>query len=181
MMRDDQQSSLFFGANAPYIEELYEQYLADPASVPESWRKQFDGLPNVAGQTHHDVPHSPVIAAFEQLAAQGGAKRIAYVNVGGGAGADPGDSKKAFKVLQYIRAHRVLGARNSSLDPLKRMERMQVPELELSYYGLTEADLEQEFGFGSWQGTIAGNAERAKLKDIVQAVKRTYCGTVGTE
>ena len=181
MMRDDQQSSLFFGANAPYIEELYEQYLADPASVPESWRKQFDGLPNVAGQTHHDVPHSPVIAAFEQLAAQGGAKRIAYVNVGGGAGADPGDSKKAFKVLQYIRAHRVLGARNSSLDPLKRMERMQVPELELSYYGLTEADLEQEFGFGSWQGTIAGTAERAKLKDIVQAVKRTYCGTVGTE
>ncbi|MFM7293278.1 MAG: 2-oxoglutarate dehydrogenase E1 component, partial [Burkholderiales bacterium] len=83
--------------------------------------------------------------------------------------------------LQYIRAHRVLGARNSSLDPLKRMERMQVPELELSYYGLAEADLEQEFGFGSWQGTIAGHAERAKLKDIVSAVKRTYCGTVGAE
>jgi len=178
MMRDYQQSSLFFGANAPYIEELYEQYLADPASVPENWRKQFDSLPNVAGQTHKDVPHSPVIAAFEQLAAQGGAKRIAYVNVGGG---ESSDSKKSFKVLQYIRAHRVLGARNSSLDPLKRMERMQVPELELSFYGLTDADLELEFGFGSWQGTIAGKAERAKLKDIVAAVKRTYCGTVGTE
>ncbi|MFM7459496.1 MAG: thiamine pyrophosphate-dependent enzyme, partial [Burkholderiales bacterium] len=182
MMREYQQSSLFFGANAPYIEELYEQYLADPASVPENWRKQFDSLPNVAGKAHKDVPHSPVIAAFERLAAQGGAKRIAYVNVGGSAGlADTGDNKKAFKVLQYIRAHRVLGARNSSLDPLKRMERMQVPELELSYYGLAEADLEQEFGFGSWQGTIAGHAERAKLKDIVSAVKRTYCGTVGAE
>ena len=182
MMRDYQQSSLFFGANAPYIEELYEQYLADPASVAENWRKQFDSLPNVAGQAHKDVPHSPVIAAFEKLAAQGGAKRIAYVNVGGAAGsADLGDSKKSFKVLQYIRAHRVLGARNSSLDPLKRMERMQVPELELSYYGLTDADLEQEFGFGSWQGTIGGNAERAKLRDIVSAVKRTYCGTVGAE
>ena len=182
MMRDYQQSSLFFGANAPYIEELYEQYLADPASVAENWRKQFDSLPNVAGQAHKDVPHSPVIAAFEKLAAQGGAKRIAYVNVSGAAGsADLGDSKKSFKVLQYIRAHRVLGARNSSLDPLKRMERMQVPELELSYYGLTDADLEQEFGFGSWQGTIGGNAERAKLRDIVSAVKRTYCGTVGAE
>ena len=178
MMRDDQQSSLFFGANAPYIEELYEQYLADPTSVPESWRKQFDGLPNVDGQVHKDVPHSPVIAAFEQLAAQGGAKRIAYVNVGGG---ESSDSKKSFKVLQYIRAHRVLGSRNSSLDPLKRMERLQVPELELGFYGLTDADLELEFGFGSWQGTIAGKAERAKLKDIVVAVKRTYCGTVGTE
>jgi 2-oxoglutarate dehydrogenase E1 component len=178
MMRDYQQSSLFFGANAPYIEQLYEQYLADPTAVPENWRKEFDSLPNVAGQTHKDVPHSPVIAAFEQLAAQGGAKRIAYVNVGS---AESSDNKKSFKVLQYIRAHRVLGARNSSLDPLKRMERMQVPELELSYYGLNDADLEKEFGFGSWQGTIAGNAERAKLKDIVSAVKRTYCGTVGTE
>ncbi len=178
MMRDYQQSSPFFGANAPYIEDLYEQYLADPASVPESWRRQFDGLPNVAGQARPDVPHSPVIAAFETLARQGGAKRVAYVNVGAG---EAIDSKKSFKVLQYIRAHRVLGARNSSLDPLKRMERMQVPELELSFYGLTDADLEQEFGFGSWQGTIAGNVERAKLKDIVAAVKRTYCGTVGTE
>lgn len=181
MMRDYQQSSLFFGANAPYVEELYEQYLADPASVPESWRKQFDALPNTAAGAIKDIPHTPVIQAFEQLAAQGGAKRIAYVNVGGGSSAAGVDSKKQFKVLQYIRAHRVLGSRNSSLDPLKRMERMQVPELELSYYGLTDADLEQEFGFGSWQGTIAGNAEKAKLKDIVAAVKRTYCGTVGTE
>lgn len=149
MMREFQQSSLFFGANAPYIEELYEQYLADPASVPENWRKQFDGLPNAAGHAVRDVPHSPVIAAFEQLAAQGGAKRIAYVNVGG---SESADGKKSFKVLQYIRAHRVLGARNSSLDPLKRMERLDVPELTLEYYGLTQADLDQEFGFGSWQG-----------------------------
>jgi 2-oxoglutarate dehydrogenase E1 component len=178
MMREFQQSSLFYGANAPYIEELYEQYLVDPSSVPENWRKQFDSLPNAAGHAVRDVPHSPVIAAFEQLAAQGGAKRIAYVNVGG---TESADSKKSFKVLQYIRAHRVLGARNSSLDPLKRMERLDVPELTLEYYGLTQADLDQEFGFGSWQGAIGGNAERAKLKDIVSAVKKTYCGTVGAE
>jgi 2-oxoglutarate dehydrogenase E1 component len=181
MMREYQQSSLFFGANAPYVEELYEQYLADPASVSENWRKTFDALPNTGAGAIKDVAHTPVIAAFEQLAAQGGAKRIAYVNVSGGASLTTGDSKKAFKVLQYIRAHRVLGARNSHLDPLKRMERMDVPELTLEYYGLTDADLEQEFGFGSWQGSIGGHAERAKLRDIVSAVKNTYCGTVGTE
>ncbi len=181
MMREYQTSSLFNGANAPYIEELYEQYLADPASVSESWRKQFDGLPNVAGHAGKDVPHSPVIAAFEALAAQGGAKRVAYVNVGGSGAGTSVDEKKSFKVLQYIRAHRVLGARNSSLDPLKRMERVDVPELDLAYYGLTDADLEQEFAFGSWQGKIGGSSEKAKLKDIVAAVKRTYCGTVGAE
>ena len=178
MMREFQQSSLFNGANAPYIEELYEQYLADPASVPEAWRKQFDSLPNVAGangERRADVPHSPVIAAFEERAKQGGG-RIAYVNVGTTAN-DP----RSLKVLQFIRAHRVLGARQSQLDPLKRSERITVPELELSYYGLTDADQEAEFGIGSWQGAINGSTERAKLKDIVAAVKKTYCGTVGVE
>ena len=178
MMRDYQQSSLFFGANAPYVEELYEQYLADPVSVPEAWKKQFDSLPNVGGRAQKDVAHSAVIASFEALARQGGTKRVAYVNVGGGVHSD---DNKSFKVMQYIRAHRVMGARNSSLDPLKRMERMAVPELELSFYGLGDADLNTEFGIGSWQGMIGGSREKAKLKDIAAAVKKTYCGTVGLE
>ncbi|MEO8104678.1 MAG: 2-oxoglutarate dehydrogenase E1 component, partial [Betaproteobacteria bacterium] len=177
MMRELQQSSLFFGANAPYVEELYEQYLADPASVPEGWRKQFDGLPNVAGSNAPDVAHTPVIEAFAERAKQGGG-RIAYVNV---AGPTAIDDKRSLKVLQFIRAHRVLGSRHSSLDPLKRSERMPVPELELSYYGLSDADLEVEFGIGSWQGRINGQSEKAKLKDIVAAVKKTYCGFVGLE
>ena len=176
MMRDFQLSSLFNGANAPYIEELYEQYLADPESVPEAWRKQFDALPNVAGNTAKDVAHTPVIEAFAERAKQGSG-RIAYVNIGGVGS----DDKRSLRVLQFIRAHRVLGSRHSSLDPLKRSERMPVPELELSFYGLTEADLEAEFGFGSWQGRINGNSDKAKLKDIVAAVKKTYCGYVGVE
>ncbi len=203
MMRDFQQSSLFFGANAPYVEELYEQYLLDPAAVPESWREQFDSLPNVAGNNAKDVAHSPVIAAFAERAKNGGA-RVVYVSaeknaasaVGGvvasanananananaAAGLTTDAYKKSFKVLQFIRAHRVLGSRHSSLDPLKRSERMPVPELELSHYGLDEGDLETEYGFGSWQGKIAGSTEKAKLKDIVAAVKRTYCSYVGVE
>ena len=176
MIRDFQLSSLFNGANAPYIEELYEQYLADPASVPEAWRKQFDALPNVAGNTTKDVAHTPVIEAFAERAKQGSG-RIAYVNIGGVGS----DDKRSLRVLQFIRAHRVLGSRHSSLDPLKRSERLPVPELELSFYGLTEADLEAEFGFGSWQGRINGNSDKAKLKDIVAAVKKTYCGYVGVE
>ena len=176
-MREFQQSSLFYGANAPYVEELYEQYLVDPASVPETWRKQFDSLPNVAGNVAPDVAHTPVIEAFAERAKQG-STRIAYVNVGGG---NAHDDKRSLKVLQFIRAHRVLGSRHSSLDPLKRSERMPVPELELSFYGLTDADLEAEFSFGSWQGRINGQTERARLKDIVSAVKKTYCGYIGLE
>ena len=179
MMREFQLSSLFYGANAPYIEDLYEQYLADPASVAETWRKQFDALPNVAGNTSKDVAHTPVIEAFAERAKHG-AGRVAYVNVASGTGSNV-DDKRFLKVLQFIRAHRVLGSRHSSLDPLKRSERMPVPELELSFYNLTPADLEAEFSIGSWQGIINGSNDKAKLKDIVAAVKKTYCGYVGVE
>ena len=39
-----QGTSYLFGSNAPFIEELYESYLADPASVDERWRVYFDQL-----------------------------------------------------------------------------------------------------------------------------------------
>ena len=33
-----EQTSFLFGANAPFIEELYERYLADPNAVDAEWR-----------------------------------------------------------------------------------------------------------------------------------------------
>jgi len=167
MMREFQESSLFFGANAHYIEELYERYLADPSCVPEAWRKHFDALPNIPGQTGKDVAHSAIIEAFADRARQGSSQAVAA----------PVDERKQFKVLQYLRAHRVLGSRHSQLDPLRRMDKMPVPELELDYYGLSAADMDTPFSMGSWQGMH----ERVPLRDIVVAVKKTYCGTIGIE
>ena len=165
VMKEFQASSQLYGSNAPYVEELYEAYLGDPASVDGSWRAVFDAWQK-DNPARRDVPHSGVIAAFEGLtrAAQPAASA-------------PAADEKALKVLQYIRAHRVMGSRYSQLDPLKRLERTPVPELELSYYGLTDADMDREFSPGSWQG-LKGPM---KLRDIVAAVKKTYCGTIGIE
>jgi 2-oxoglutarate dehydrogenase E1 component len=167
VMKDFQASSNLYGSNASYVEELYEAYLADPNSVDGSWRATFDAWQK-DNPGKKDVPHSGVIAAFEGLVRNGLAASPAPVA--------PSDEKQ-LKVLQYIRAHRVMGSRDSQLDPLKRMERTPVPELELSFYGLTEADMDREFSPGSWQGV-----KRAmRLRDIVAAVKKTYCNTIGVE
>jgi 2-oxoglutarate dehydrogenase E1 component len=37
-------TSPLYGANAAYVEDMYEAYLVDPASVPEAWRTYFGGL-----------------------------------------------------------------------------------------------------------------------------------------
>ena len=165
VMKEFEASSNLYGANAPYVEELYERYLADPASVDASWRQAFDAWQQSGNGK--DVAHSPVIAAFERRAR----------DPQGAPAAAPAADGKALKVLQYIRAHRVLGSRQSQLDPLKRLERAPIPELDLAYYGLNEADMDREFSPGSWQGSPGP----MKLRDIVQAVKKTYCGTIGIE
>src|SRR5438128_7600981 len=107
VMKDFEASSNLFGSNAPYVEELYERYLADPGSVGASWRQAFDAWQK-DNAARRDVAHSAVIAAFENLARH--PQR-------GTAAAAPVADDKALKVLQYIRAHRVLGSRYSQLDP----------------------------------------------------------------
>ena len=41
-------TSLLFGGNAPFVEELYENYLDNPASVPSEWRDYFDKLASIS-------------------------------------------------------------------------------------------------------------------------------------
>jgi 2-oxoglutarate dehydrogenase E1 component len=168
MMQERRSTSYLFGSNAPFVEELYESYLADPASVSDSWREYFDKLQAQAGAAVRDVAHSPVIEAFAQLARQ---PRLRSVSASD-------DDKLQVKTLQLINAYRFLGNRWANLDPLKRTERPDVPELEPSYYGFTEADLNRSFNVGSFHGF---ERDHATLREILEAIRQTYCGSIGSE
>ncbi|MDR7092470.1 2-oxoglutarate dehydrogenase E1 component [Hydrogenophaga laconesensis] len=167
-------NSYLFGGNAPYVEEMYENYLDNPGSVPENWRGYFDALqhvPAVDGTDARDVPHLPVINAFAERAKQGGTKVVVA------AGADSELARKRTAVQQLIAAYRNVGARWADLDPLKRAERDHIPELELSFYGFTDADLETVFNTSN---TFFGR-ETMSLRDLLNALRETYCGTIGAE
>lgn len=168
-MKEHRSTSHLFGANAPFVEELYERYLADPASVADNWREYFDRLQAQAGATVRDVAHSPVIEAFAQMAKQGRVRA---------AGTEGEDDKRQVSTLQLINAYRFLGNRWANLDPLKRTERPEIPELEPSYYGFTEADLGKSFNVGSFHGF---STEHATLREILEALRQTYCGSIGAE
>ncbi len=167
MMKKLFESSQLFGSNAPFIEELYENYLDNPDSVSDEWRGYFDTLQNTPGNGR-DVAHYPIINAFAEMAKRGPVRTV----VAGG-----GDQKQV-SVLQLINAHRFLGTRWAQLDPLKRTERPEINELELSHYGFTEADLNETFNTGSFHG-LPG--DRATLREILDAVRQTYCGSIGAE
>ncbi|MGB2904440.1 MAG: 2-oxoglutarate dehydrogenase E1 component [Candidatus Dechloromonas phosphoritropha] len=162
-------STMFFGGNAPFVEELYENYLDDPTSVPDEWRDYFDRLVQMPGHVARDVAHAPVIAAFAELGKDGGFRPLAV--------APASDNKKQSAVGKLITAYRSMGARWADLDPLKRLTRPKILELDLSFYGFADVDLNQSFNVGS----LKGLPETAKLGDIVETLKQTYCGTIGVE
>ena len=168
-----QANTYLFGGNAPYVEEMYENYLANPGSVPDTWRDYFDALQNVPagdGSNSKDVPHLPVINAFAERAKQGGTKVVM-------ASVDVEMGRKRTAAQQLIAAYRNVGARWADLDPLKRAEREKIPELEPSFYGFTDADQEAVFNTSN---TFFGR-DTMSLRELMNALRETYCGTIGAE
>ncbi|WP_154717413.1 2-oxoglutarate dehydrogenase E1 component [Sterolibacterium denitrificans] len=160
-------NSYLFGANAPFIEELYESYLENPASVTDAWRDYFDKLQDLPGAPL-DVAHAPIVASFAQRAKLGTLRPAAVAPVA--------DTRQV-KVLQLINAYRFLGNRWAQLDPLKRAERPTIAELDPAFYGFTEADLGVSFNTGSF----AFGGEEATLREILESLRQTYCGSIGAE
>jgi 2-oxoglutarate dehydrogenase E1 component len=169
-----QGNTYLFGGNAPYVEEMYENYLADPTSVPDTWRAYFDALQHVPaadGSDARDIPHLPVINAFAERAKAG----VTQVVVASGADSDLG--RKRVSTQQLIAAYRNVGQRWANLDPLQRTERPAIPELEPSFYGFTDADQETVFNTSN---TFFGK-ETMSLRELLNALRETYCGTIGAE
>src|SRR3954468_372835 len=135
-------NTYLFGGNAPYVEEMYENYLANPGSVPDHWRDYFDALQNVPavdGSNAKDVPHLPVVNAFAQRAKQGGTRVVVA------AGGDLELARKRTAVQQLIAAYRNVGARWADLDPPKARGARKHPGAGPSFYGFTDADQEAVF------------------------------------
>ncbi|WP_343623274.1 2-oxoglutarate dehydrogenase E1 component [Roseateles puraquae] len=173
MMQQYRSNSYLFGGNAPYVEEMYEAYLDNPGSVPDNWRAYFDALqhvPAVDGSEARDVAHAPVIESFAQRA-----KANAFANKA--SSADLAVARKQVHVQSLIAAYRFLGNRWAELDPLKRAERPKIPELDPAFYDLTESDM--DISFSAVNSYFGG--ETMTLRQIVQALRETYCGSIGSE
>ena len=151
------------GANAAFLEDLYEQYLVDPGSVGTQWQAYFDGF---NGREAGDVPHS---AVMQQVAAAGQRALRGVVDH-----ASSGDARER-GIGKLITAYRSRGHLAARLDPLGMMAKPEAPDLGLAFHRLSEADLESEFSTG-----VAGR-ERMKLRDLLALLQETYTGTIGAE
>ena len=187
-----EQTSFLFGANAPFIEELYARYQGDPNAVDGDWRTFFEALAenkaDVLAETRGAswAPNGArVIGAADIEAPRTPANR--NVRGGNGAAAMPlagkteaeiraaaHDTSRAFLL---IRSYRIRGHLEADLDPLGLIRRELHRELDPATYGFGEADWERPILiFGS-----LGLGESATLRQIWDRLRRTYCGRIGVE
>jgi len=173
MMMRNRSTSFLFGGNVPYVEEQYEVYLTDPNAVSDEWRGYFDalqGVPAADGSDAGDVAHAPVVSRFVELAKQprtGGRSEIDVRRFTG----------KQLAVQALISAYRMVGTRNAYLDPLRWIAPVPVPELNPSYYDLSDADMSTKFS----KSDTHFSDEDTTLGELVRALSETYCGTLGAE
>jgi 2-oxoglutarate dehydrogenase E1 component len=164
-------SSQLVGENAAFLEELYEQYLTNPASVADDWRVFFEKLPRVNGRAV-EVRHSAVRDAMRALTQRSGTYRSAALVPE----VSLEHEHKQVRVLQLINAYRFRGHQVADIDPLQLRTIPRLAELELEEHGLSASDLDSRFETGSlaFEG-------RVPLADIIQRLRETYCGSIGAE
>ena len=193
-----EQTSFLFGANAPFIEELHARYLADPAAVDAEWRTFFEALAEQSGDVLAEVrgaswaPNGArVIGAVDPDALPAAANR----NVKGGNGAAAPAAQPAgqlggkteaeiraaaqdtARALMLIRAYRIRGHLEADLDPLGLVRQAPHAELDPATYGFGESDWDRPILiFGS-----LALGESATLRQIMERLRRTYCGKIGVE
>jgi len=120
-MSDKQKDSWLDGADAAWLESMYEAWLNDPDAVDPKWQQQFKAIKNdaqiTAGTVNTEI--------------------------------DISNERKQVRVLQFINAYRILGHIKANLNPLFSENTTLIPELTLEYHQLSEADYGHEFDTGS--------------------------------
>jgi 2-oxoglutarate dehydrogenase E1 component len=184
------------GANAAYIEDLYERFQENPGSVAADWRAFFTDLKEkketVLAETHGPSwKHKGEIISVDgdllnALAADFGREekdlgnKIAAKAQEQGVEITKAEAAKAVRdsvrALMLIRAYRVNGHLMANLDPLVLTPPSHHAELDPASYGFEPTDLDRQIYIDNVLGL-----ETASLRQIIEIVQKTYCSTIGYE
>ncbi len=184
------------GANADYIDQMAARHAADPSSVDASWAAFFKELgeadrvaldaaagPSWARNDWPPVPSDDLTGALTgewplMPSKEGKAAGEKIVAKAAEAGVSLSDAQvqravlDSIRALMIIRAYRIRGHLAADLDPLGMQDHSNHPELDPKSYGFTEQDMDRPIFIDNVLGL-----QLASMRQIIDIVKRTYCGT----
>ncbi|MGY6217593.1 2-oxoglutarate dehydrogenase E1 component [Methylolobus aquaticus] len=162
----DLDETLFSGANAAYLTELYRRFLNDPGSVGSEWAALFRELGDPV-ESRSDTAQLTGRVVGHRASERGTSLDEAAIRQA---------TLDSIRALMIIRVYRVRGHLIARLDPLGLDGRGYHPELDPETWGFGAADLDRPIFINQVLGM-----ETATLRQIMQILEETYCGSIGVE
>ena len=172
-------TSFLSGINSEFINQFYSDYLSDPSSLPEGWRKFFDGLSENEKLVLNDL-NGPSWSPNKKIKSvnflESEKDKTNKKNTDLESQSIKEASKDSVRAIMLIRAYRIRGHLIANLDPLSIQKKEEHPELKPETYGFTKKDYTRKIFLDGVLGL-----QYADLKQILQILKKTYCSTIGYE
>ncbi len=171
-------TSFLAGNNSEFINEFYADFLSDPRSLPESWRKFFEGLSDEQKLIYDDLkgpswsPERKNKKVILKPLTNNSEEKLNESNL---------DSiklatKDSVRAIMLIRAYRIRGHLIANLDPLFLQKKEEHPELRPETYGFTKKDFNRKIFLDGVLGLQYGD-----LNQILKILKKTYSSNIGYE
>ena len=172
-------TSFLAGNNSEFIKEFYADYISDPDSLPESWKKFFEGLSDDEKLIYEDLKgpswspekriRKPAAKLKKNLETQDISSDLNLSTI-------KQATKDSVRAIMLIRAYRIRGHLIASLDPLSVQKKEEHPELKPESYGFSKKDYNRKIFLDGVLGL-----QYADLNKILNILKKTYCSKIGYE
>ena len=172
-------TSFLAGNNSEFINEFYADYIADPNSLPDSWRKFFEGLSDDEKLVYEDLK-GPSWSPAKKIKKPKFSSEVQQTNDEESESLNLKSVKQASKdsvrAIMLIRAYRIRGHLIANLDPLSIQKKEEHPELTPENYGFKKNDFNRQIFLDGVLGL-----QYADLNQILKILKKTYCSNIGYE
>lgn len=189
-MTDNPGEKPFDGPNAGYVQALYEDFARNPESVPEQWRRFFEGGAEQAVRAGLIIPEglaengaavAPVVApatAAPDRPTPAVTPESSPKPPTGPAAMDAPSNRLLSMVVRatsLVQAFRDHGHQLAQIDPLGA-EPPGHPQLDPSFFGMKMEELEEIPA-----SVVLGNGADEPLSDTLRRLRDAYCGSAGYE
>ena len=178
-------TSFLSKSNSAFIEQMYLKFINKDEDLPESWQNYFEGIGeelNVVAKEINGPSWGPSTKKINIDELQNKIdhdenklpKNTSQTNI------KQKDLSKSYadsiKAVAMIRSYRQRGHLIAKLDPLGLLKTEYLDELHPDSYGFKKEDYKKKIYL---DGVI--NKEYSNIKEIIEFLKKTYCGSIGYE
>ena len=172
-------------SNSAFIEQMYLKFINKDSDLLESWRNYFEGIGDeldvivkeINGPSWSLTKNKIDIDEIQKKIEKDEISLSSKENISEINQKDLTKSNSnSIKAVALIRSYRQRGHLIAKLDPLGLMEAEYLDELHPESYGFKKEDYKKKIHL---DGVI--NKQHSNIREILNFLKKTYCGPIGYE